>query len=246
MIYFASDFHLGAPGLKDAAQHEKRIRAWLQSIRKDAKEVFLLGDLFDFWFEYKHVVPKGFLGFLSDLKQLSEQGIQLHIFKGNHDLWFRDYFEQELDAIIYTDPVILERNGIQIYLAHGDGLGPGDRGYKAIKWAFTRPLFQWMFRWIHPDVGISIAQFWSKKSSQKSREKDSLFLGEEKEWLIIHSKELAEQNPDIKYMIYGHRHYPLALDLNDSTQYINLGDWIQSFTYAQLDGEELELKRFIP
>jgi len=244
MIYFASDFHLGAPGIKDAEKHEAKVVAWLQHIQKDAKEVFLMGDLFDFWFEFKHVVPKGHLGFLAELKKMSDAGIRLHIFKGNHDLWFKDYFEKELKATIYTDPVVLTRNGVKLYLAHGDGLGPGDKGYKFIKWVFTRSLFQWMFKWLHPDIGIGLARFWSNKSSQKSREKDAVFLGEENEWLIIHSKEMVEKDPDLRYLVYGHRHYPLDLELPNGGHYINLGDWIQSFTYGQLTDGQFELKKF--
>ena len=242
-IYFASDFHLGAPDYERSLEREKKVVAWLDEILPQCRELYLLGDLFDFWFEYKHAVPKGYLRLLGRLTQFADQGIPIHIFTGNHDLWMRDYLAKELNAKIYYHPHITEIDGKVFYLAHGDGLGPADHGFKFMKKIFVSPFSKWLYRQLHPDTGIRLANFFSKKSRLKTGESDAVFLGEENEWLIIHSKEVL-QKQHIDYFVYGHRHFPLLLPLPDNSTYLNLGDWIRYFTYGVWDGENIKLEYF--
>ena len=240
-IYFASDFHLGVPTYEKSLEREHRIVRWLDSIRNDAEELYLLGDVFDFWFEYRTVVPRGFVRLLGKLAELSDSGIKIHYFTGNHDMWTFDYLEKELNVTIYRAPIERVYNSKSFYIGHGDGLGPGDHGYKFIKKIFASKICQWLFARLHPNFGIGIANYFSKKSRIATGTTDEKFLGEEKEWLVIYSKEiLAKKHFD--YLIFGHRHLPLDIKINDS-RYINLGDWIQYFTYGVFDGENFELKK---
>ncbi|MBK6397951.1 MAG: UDP-2,3-diacylglucosamine diphosphatase [Bacteroidetes bacterium] len=240
-IYFASDFHLGVPTYENSLEREHKIVKWLDSIKADAEELYLLGDVFDFWFEYRTVVPRGYVRLLGKLAELSDSGIKIHYFIGNHDMWTFDYLEKELNVIIYRAPIEISYNGKAFYIGHGDGLGPGDHGYKFIKKVFASKVCQWLFARLHPNFGIGIANYFSKKSRIATGTTDEKFLGEEKEWLVIYSKEiLAKKHFD--YLIFGHRHLPLDIKI-DSSRYINLGDWIQYFTYGVFDGAEFELKK---
>lgn len=239
-IYFASDFHLGISNFEESRKREIKIVKWLTEIEKDAKELFLLGDLFDFWFEYKKAVPKGFIRLLGKLAQLSDDGIRVHIFTGNHDIWMRDYFVKELNAVIYKKPKVLNFNGKTFYLAHGDALGPNDYGYKFINKIFNNKICQWLFKWLHPDIGIRLASFFSAMSRNKSDKARNKFF-DENEWLIIHSRKILKQQK-IHYFLYGHRHFPKTYLLDRDSFYINLGDMITHYSYAVFDGEKLELK----
>jgi UDP-2,3-diacylglucosamine hydrolase len=231
-VYFASDQHLGAPTYEASLPREKRFVAWLDDVKKDAEVIFLLGDLFDFWFEYKTVVPKGFVRVLGKLAEIRDAGIPVYFFVGNHDLWMRDYFETELNIPVYHEPQEFEINGKLFFIGHGDGLGPGDKGYKRMKKVFTFPLFQWLFRWLHPDWGIKLGQYFSVKNKLISGDEDAKFLGNENEWLVQYAqRKLMQKHYD--YFIFGHRHLPLEIALNEKSQYINLGDWIQYFTYGE-------------
>ena len=242
-LYFASDFHLGVPTHAKSLEREKRIIAWLDSIKEDAKSIYLLGDIFDFWFEYKTVVPKGYVRLLAKLANLVDDGIEINIIRGNHDMWMYDYLPKEIGVNILEDKTILSENGKQIFLAHGDGLGPGDLGYKLIKKVFASKICQWLFARLHPNFGIGIAQFWSRKSRIANQEKPDPFLGEEKEWLVSYCKR-KQNEMDIDYFVFGHRHLPLEIDIDKKTKYINLGDWIHHNSYAVFDEEELTLQYF--
>ena len=242
-LYFASDFHLGVPNHAKSLEREKRIIAWLDSIKEDAKSIYLLGDIFDFWFEYKTVVPKGYVRLLAKFANLVDDGININIIKGNHDMWMYDYFPKEIGVNILEDKTILRQNGKQIFLAHGDGLGPGDLGYKLIKKVFKSSICQWLFARLHPNFGIGIAQFWSKKSRIGNQEKKDPFLGEEKEWLVSYCKR-KQNEVNIDYFVFGHRHLPLEITIDEKTKYINLGDWIQHNSYAVFDEGELTLQYF--
>lgn len=243
-IYFASDFHLGVPDNASSLQREKKIVRWLDSIQHDLGELFLMGDLFDFWFEYKKVVPKGFTRLLGKLAFLADKGVPVHIFKGNHDLWMKDYLPSEFDVQLYDKPAWFQINDKVFYLAHGDGLGPGDKGYKLLKKVFTNPFCQWLFGRLHPNLGIGLANYFSNMSRNSQDEvAEEEFLGEDQEYLVQHAKSLLQQN-HVDYCIYGHRHFPIQLDLEGGSQYINLGDWISHFTYGVFDGENFKLKGF--
>ena len=239
-VYFLSDFHLGAPNDTESRKREDRLVRFLQDARKDAGVIFIVGDIFDFWFEYKTVVPKGFVRILGTLAQMADEGIQLHIFTGNHDLWMQDYLSKELNAKLYFEPQQFTIQNKQFLIGHGDGLGPGDNGYKRLKKIFTNPICQWLFRWLHPDAGIQLANYFSRKSRAKTGNTDELFLGEDKEWLILYTKEKAKTMA-VDYFIFGHRHYAIDLRLNEKSRYINLGDWIRLNTYAVFDGKDVQL-----
>ncbi len=242
-IYFASDNHLGAPTKEASLPREKKFVAWLDQIKEDAAAIFLLGDLFDFWMDYKHVVPKGFTRTLGKLAEISDSGIPIHYFVGNHDLWMNGYFEEELNIPVYHKPKEFTFNNTTFFIGHGDGLGPGDKGYKRMKKVFTNSLCKWLFRWLHPDLGVALAQHLSVKNKLISGDEDAKFLGEDNEWLVQYCKRKLEQKHR-DYFVFGHRHLPLNIDLNNNSKYINLGDWIQYYTYGVFDGETLELKNY--
>jgi len=242
-IYFLSDFHLGAPDYESSLVREKKIVAFLDSIKSTAGEIFILGDVFDFWYEYKKVVPKGYVRLLGKLAELTDAGIPIHLFIGNHDMWMSGYFQKELNIKVYHEPETFERNGRKFFIGHGDGLGPGDHGYKFIKKIFRNKICQWMFGQLHPTWGIGIANYFSRKSREKTGTSDEHFLGEDKEWLIIFCREmLAKEHFD--FFIFGHRHYPIDYPLSSNSRYVNLGDWIRSFTYADFDGVNLQLQKW--
>ncbi|MFT6869778.1 MAG: UDP-2,3-diacylglucosamine hydrolase [Paraglaciecola sp.] len=242
-IYFASDLHLGAPTAAASFPREKKFVTWLDEIKKDAEAIFLLGDLFDFWFEYKTVVPKGFVRTLGKLAEIRDSGIPIYFFVGNHDLWMNDYFETELNIPVFHKPEVFNINNKIFLIGHGDGLGPEDKSYKRMKKVFTFPLFKWMFRWLHPDLGVKLGQYMSVKNKLISGDEDAKYLGEENEWLVKYCKrKLSETHYD--YFVFGHRHLPLEIKLKENSVYMNLGDWIQYFTYGVLDEGNFLLKEF--
>ena len=242
-IYFASDQHFGAPTVEASKIREQKFVNWLDFIKNDADVLFLLGDLFDFWFEYTQAVPKGFVRVLGKLAELSDQGIEIHFFVGNHDLWMHDYFEKELNIPVYHEPKEFMLNGKSFFIGHGDGLGPEDKGYKRMKKVFANPVSKWFFRWLHPDIGIKIAHYLSVKNKLISGEEDVRFLGEENEWLVQYAKmKLTEKHYD--YFVFGHRHLPLEIALSETSTYINTGDWIVHFTYCEFDGGQMVLKSY--
>lgn len=242
-IYFASDFHLGAPSLNESLLREKRIVAWLNKIQCDAKALYLVGDLFDFWYEYKTVVPKGYIRFLGKLAELKDNGVEIIVFTGNHDMWMFGYLSDELNIPVYKHPIVIEHAGKQFFVGHGDGLGPGDYGYKTIKKIFSNKLCIKLFGLLHPDVGIKIANFWSRRSRQHTGTTEDTYLGDNHEWLVQYCLEQQTINPKIDYFIFGHRHLPIYKIIGKSL-YVNLGDWIKYNTYAVFDGNNLQLKEF--
>jgi len=248
-IYFASDFHLGVPDYASSLEREKKIVRWMDSIKKDCEELYLLGDVFDFWFEYKTVVPRGFVRLLGKIAEFTDAGIPVHYFTGNHDMWTFDYLTKELNVKLYREPIEADYAGKKFFIGHGDGLGPGDHGYKFIKKVFASPLCQWLFARLHPNLGVRIANYYSGKSRIATGTTDETYHGEEKEWLVIHAKELLSQK-HYDYFIFGHRHLPLEIDLTPQSpqaahsRYINLGDWVKYFTYAVFDGNTIALKKY--
>jgi UDP-2,3-diacylglucosamine hydrolase len=244
-VYFLSDFHLGAPNATDSLVREKKIVQFLESIHHKAAAIFIVGDMFDFWYEYKTVIPKGFTRLLGTLAKITDSGVPVHFFIGNHDMWMHGYFEQELNIKVYATPQTFTFNNKTFYIAHGDGLGPGDYGYKFLKKVFRNPVCNWLFGFLHPTIGMGIANFFSEKSRKKTGSADEVFLGEDNEWLIIYSKQLLQQQ-HYHYLIFGHRHYPLQLQLGTNSEYINLGDWIRSFTYASFNGTSVTLQSWKP
>jgi len=240
-IYFASDNHLGAPTPEDSRPRELRFVNWLDRIKEDAAAIFLLGDLFDFWFEYQTVVPKGFSRTLGKLAEIVDSGIPIYYFVGNHDLWMNGYFEEELGIPVLHKPTYFTLDNKTFLIGHGDGLGPGDTGYKRMKKVFTNPLSKWLFRWLHPDLGVKLAQYLSVKNKLISGAEDVVFLGAEKEWLVQYAQRKLETEP-IDFFVFGHRHLPLEVALNEKATYLNTGDWIAYETYGVYEKGSLLLK----
>lgn len=242
-IYFVSDLHLGVPSREESLVREKHFVKWLDKVSGDASEIYLMGDVFDFWFEYRRAVPKGFTRMLGKLAELSDAGVVLHYFAGNHDLWLKDYFKEELGAQIYFKPEIRMMHGNTFFIHHGDGLGPGDHKYKFAKWVFTRKFFQWCYSWVHPDFGIRIASFFSGRSRKKNLKSEGVDYGE-KEFQWIFAKETLKENPQIDYFVFGHRHIAKFQELEPGKTFVNLGDWIDNFTYLEVSKDGVELREF--
>jgi len=242
-VYFSSDNHLGAPNMKKSRVREKKFVSWLDEVKKDAAAIFLLGDLFDFWFEYKKVVPKGFTRTLGKLAEITDMGIPVFYFVGNHDLWMNGYFEKELNITVFHKPQEFLLNKSSFFIGHGDGLGPGDKGYKRMKKVFTNPFFKWLFKWLHPDVGVPIAQYLSVKNKLISGDDDVIYLGDDNEWLAQYCRRKLQENHR-DFFVFGHRHLPLEIALNNKSTYINLGDWITHFTYGIFNGKTLQLSAY--
>ena len=245
-IYFLSDFHLGAPDQASSLAREKKICRFLDEIAPDIDQLFLLGDMFDFWYEYKDVVPKGYTRILGKLAELTDRGIPVHFFVGNHDMWMKGYFERELNIPVYHEPKAFELKGKKFLIGHGDGLGPGDYGYTFIKRIFRNPVCQGLFGTLHPYVGMGLANYFSRKSREATGQlTEREFLGVDKEWILIYCQEvLAHQYYD--YFVFGHRHLPIDFPLSDSSRYINTGDWIQYDSYAVFDGQSMNLQYYTP
>ncbi len=240
-VYFASDFHLGINGRQSSRDRELAIVKWLDEVSKDADSIYLLGDTFDYWFEFRSVVPKGFVRLLGKLAELTDRGIPVYAFTGNHDMWMFGYFEKELGVPVYRDPLLRTIDGKQFMIGHGDGLGPGDHGYKFIKRVFRSKLCQWLFARFHPNFGMWLMKYFSGTSRSMTSIPD--FLGEEKEWLIQYCNEtLKTQHVD--YFLFGHRHLPIDHLLgNGQSRYLNTGDWLSHYTYVVWDGNSLRLEK---
>jgi UDP-2,3-diacylglucosamine hydrolase len=244
-IYFLSDFHLGSPDRQTSLQRERYIVRFLESIRSQAAEIFIVGDLFDFWYEYRTVVPKGYTRILGKLAELTDAGIPIRFFVGNHDMWMKNYFEQELNIPVYYEPKTFIRQEKKFLVGHGDGLGPGDHGYKFLKKIFRNRYCQWLFGILPPAVGVGMAHYFSRKSRVATGQADDRFLGEEQEWLIGYCRQVLEKE-FFDYLIFGHRHLPIDFHFANGSRYINLGDWIRYYTYAVFDGTGLTLQSYDP
>lgn len=240
-IYFVSDVHLGFPNPAQSLVREKKLVRWLEMAARDAKEIYLLGDIFEFWYEWKRVAPRGFTRFLGKLGELTDKGLPIHFFTGNHDIWVFDYLQNETGVILHREPFQFAAGGKKFFVAHGDGLGPFDKGFKRMKKMFTNRFFQWMFSRLHPNFAVGTAYFFSERSRKSTRYKK--FVSEEKEWLNLFARSVLEEE-HFDYFIFGHRHLVLDIKLPQNSRYINLGEWIRTFSYAVFDGNELNLKYF--
>jgi UDP-2,3-diacylglucosamine hydrolase len=241
--YFISDFHLGVPDYASSLSRERKVVRWLESVRADASEIYILGDVFDFWFEYRHVVPKGFIRLQGKLAELADAGIGIHYFTGNHDMWIFDYLPGEIGMTLHREPLRTQLGGKEFYIGHGDALGPGDRGYKFIKRVFENKMCQWLFARLHPNFGMALANFWSRRSRIATGGNDEKYLGDDKEYLVQFARQYL-QTGHVDYFVFGHRHLPIDMEVAAGSRYVNLGDWITHFTYAVFDGERLSLEKF--
>jgi UDP-2,3-diacylglucosamine hydrolase len=244
--YFASDFHLGAPDLETSRKRERIIVQWLDEIGSDAGSLYLVGDVFDFWHDYTHVVPKGFVSYLAKIKALVESGVKVYQFKGNHDMWLYGYLSDELGVEVLAQPHMAHLHGKTLYLAHGDGLGPGDYGYKLVKGIFSNKLCQFIFRWIHPDLGVPLASYLSGQSRLAESVANAAWQGEDKERLMVHAKQILGKHLEhIDYFVFGHRHYPIVHPIGTMSAYVNLGDWIGHNTFGVLQADGFYLKKYL-
>ncbi len=239
-IYFASDFHLGLPTGTAPVEREKKVVRWLNSIIPDAKEIYLLGDVFDFWWEYKKVVPRGFTRFLGTISEITDSGIPVHFFTGNHDMWVGDYLTDECGMIIHKAPVTTVIDGKKFHLAHGEGLGTNSTGYKILLSIFRNRPLQVMYSAMHPSIGMGIGHKWSL-SSRLGKGISKEYLGEDKEDLIRYAKTILGKD-NIDYFIFGHRHLAMTINLKQQSEIVFLGDWIKNGSYAEWDGRTLIFK----
>ncbi len=242
-IYFASDFHLGVPDYASSLIREKLIVSWLDSIKHDAKAIYLVGDLFDFWFEFKTVVPKGFTRLLGKLAELSDAGIELHIFCGNHDLWQFGYLQQELGCTVHHKPITVNLGAKKFHIGHGDGLGPDQKWFKFILSVYRNYFFQRLFAFFHPNIGIGIANWFSARSKKHTFAEDAVYYGDSKEHLMLYAKQFLTHT-HVDYFVFGHRHLPMIRPVGENSNYVNLGDWMVYNTYAVFDGNELVIKTY--
>ena len=245
-IYFLSDAHLGSRAIAHGRTQERRLVNFLDSIKHNAAAVYLLGDMFDFWYEFKLVVPKGYTRFLGKISELTDMGLEVHFFIGNHDIWCGDYLEKECGVTIHRQPLTCEIYGKEFFLAHGDGLGDGDRKFKLLRSMFHSTTLQRLFSTLHPRWSVELGLEWAKHSRMKREGgKEPEYMGENKEPLVLFTKEYLRSHPDINYFIYGHRHIMFDLMLSRTSRMLILGDWIQDFSYAVFDGENMFLEQFI-
>jgi len=243
-IYFASDVHLGAPPLKHSREREMQFVSWLHQIKKDAAMIFLLGDIFDFWFEYRKVAPQGFVRVLGAIAEICDSGIPVHFFTGNHDIWVFDYLPRETGMIIHHEPLETELFGKKFFLAHGDDLGKTDLKYQLLTEFFHNKLAQWAFAKIHPDLSFRLAHHWSRNSRRARGIDGQGFLGEEREHQIIFASKLLKEK-HFDYFVLGHRHIALDFQLAGKSRLIILGDWFKECTYGVYDGNTFKLEKFI-
>lgn len=244
-VYFLSDAHLGSLAIKHRRTQERRLVNFLESIRHEAEAIYLLGDMFDFWYEYRMVVPKGYTRFLGKLAELSDEGIEIHFFTGNHDIWVYDYFSEECGVILHKEPLTTEIMGKLFYLAHGDGLGDPDRKFKFLRMMFHSGTMRRIFSCLHPRWSMALGLNWAKHSRLKREDgKEPDYMGEDKEHLVLYTKEYLKIHPDINYFVYGHRHIMLDLMLSATARVTILGDWITHFSYAVFDGDTFYLDQF--
>ena len=238
-IYFISDLHLGLYPPERSAERERLLVNWLDGIKHDAAELFLLGDIFDFWHEYRHVVPRGFTRFLGKIAELSDLGVKLHYFTGNHDIWVYNYLPTEIGLSLYRHHITRTLNGKRFFIGHGDGIGSGDTGYKLMKWGFTNKVLQWLFARIHPNASMAFGKRWSRSSRYAKGIVADPYRGDDHELQVLFARDtLTKEHFD--YFIFGHRHIPFDVQVGNS-RVVNLGDWINNFTYAVWDGTELAL-----
>ena len=263
-VYFLSDVHLGSdsharkveekgsltlPNSKSEKSNyqpkhevERKLCRWFDSVKSDAQTIYLLGDIFDFWFEYKTVVPRGFTRVLGKISELTDSGIEVHFFIGNHDIWVSDYLQKECGMIVHLNPLVKDIYGKKFFLAHGDGLGDDSKSFKIIRSIFHNKFLRKAFANIHPRWALGLGHKWSNHSRATGEMVG--YLGEDKEHLVLFAKEQLKTSPNVNFFIFGHRHIMLDLMLSASARIVILGDWINYFSYAVFDGENLSLEVF--
>lgn len=240
--YFVSDVHLGAPALNNNRERELLFARWLDEIKDNVNELFLMGDIFDFWHEYKKVAPRGFTRIIGRIGDFTDRGIPVHFFTGNHDLWVYDYLPEEAGVVVHRNEILKEINGKRFFLAHGDGLDAADVGYRRLKKIFTNKTLQWLFARLHPNAALTLGHGWSKKSRIAKLGTDENFVVKD-DGMYKFAEEYLKKEP-VDYFIFGHRHQMAMEQINKNSTFVLLGDWINKFSYGVFDGEKFELKQF--
>lgn len=241
---------MGIPDHQSSLLREKKLVRWLDMVSVDADGIFLMGDIFDFWFEYKYVVPKGYVRLMGKIAEITDKDIPVHVFRGNHDIWAKDYLGDEMNVVLHRKPVIMEFDGQKLFLAHGDGLGPGDTGYKLLKKVFEFKPNQFLFRWLHPDIGTWMGLYFSRQSrlaniaKYEKEVKEENSIDPKDEMLMHYAKRKVGDNPDIDYFIFGHRHIPIHEKVGENAEMIILGDWIEHFSYGVFADGKMSLRYF--
>ena len=238
-IYFLGDFHLGSPNRLESIKREQKIISFINSIQSNARDLFFMGDLFDFWFEYKEVVPKGFVRFIGKIAELSDNGTNIHMIVGNHDMWMMDYFNKELNINIYHGLIKVQINNNLLLVGHGDGLGKGDIGYKLLKILFKNQFVKFLYRWIHPDIGIKIGKYLS--NSKKRRRKPHSNINNNR--LFDYCRKIEKKSHN-DYYIFGHSHLSIEKTINKKSKYINVGEWLKEYSYLEVSNKDYNLKKF--
>ena len=245
-VYFLSDAHLGCRAIRHQRTQERRMVTFLDAIKTKAAAVYLMGDIFDFWYEYKTVVPRGYTRLLGKISELTDMGVEVHFFVGNHDLWMTDYLEKECGVVVHHEPVTMEIYGKEFYLAHGDGLGTRSRSFRFLRYIFHNRVCQVLFSCLHPRWALELGLTWAKHSQKKhQRQKPPRFMGEDREELLVYSRKYLETHNNINYFVFGHRHIELDYPLGEDNRLFILGDWINLYTYLKFDGEEISLHRYV-
>lgn len=242
LIYFVSDVHLGAPALKNNRERELLFARWLDEIKDNVAELYLMGDIFDFWYEYRKVAPRGFTRILGRIADLTDSGIPVHFFTGNHDVWVFDYLAEETGVIVHHKPFITEISGKKFFLAHGDGLDAADKGYLLLKKIFTSKILQWLFSRIHPNAAFTLAHKWSASSRLSKNDYDGDFMVVQ-DGMYKFAADFLKTTP-VDYFVMGHRHRLVNEKMNNNTRFVLLGDWIKTYSYGVFDGEKFELKKY--
>ncbi len=244
-VFFASDFHLGVAARHSSRERERRVVDWLDyCLREEAEAIYLVGDLFEFWFEWREAVPRGYVRFLGKLAEVADRGIPVHVFTGNHDMWMEDYLPREIGVTLHRTPVVHIIYGRKVLIGHGDGLGPGDRGYKRLKKVMNAPWAKWLYARLHPNLSMRLALYFSGQSRDNQPSEEE-FLGEDQEWLIAYSERRLARDPELAYCIFGHRHLPIDHLLSDGrARYVNLGEWLFAYSYLRMEPGESTLQHW--
>lgn len=245
-VYFISDAHLGSWALDHRRMQERRLVRFLDDIKDKAQAVYMLGDMFDYWYEFKYVVPKGYTRFLGKLSELTDRGVEVHWFIGNHDIWMYGYLERECGVILHKEPITVEIMGKVFYLAHGDGMGDPSRMFRFLRSLFRNRTCQFLYSLLPTRFTMWLGMTWAKKSMQEHRLAGvEPYMGEDREYEVLYAKEYLKTHPDVNYFMFGHRHIELDLMLSHSTRIMLLGDWITQYTYAVFDGTSMLMENYL-
>ena len=248
MVYFISDAHLGCRAIEHQRTQQRRLTRFLDQIKDKAEAVYMLGDMFDFWFEYRQVVPRGFTRFLGKVSELTDSGVEVHWFVGKHDMWMTDYLECECGVTIHREPCLVEIYGKEFYLSHGHhvDIAPGDWRTRLMFRMFESTFVRRMATLIHPDLFVDFGLNWARHSRMRHMAQgEEPYKGEHDERMVTFAKQYLATHPSVNYFLFGHRHIELDLMLTHECRLLILGEWYSHFTYVSFDGSTLVMNDYI-